>query len=125
MMERRFVMKGNFEILKLNNEPYDFLVIAISYENPLSFIEEIGKKLQVQKANLLFDLTLINGTNKNRYIKCEYDADTNQLSPCSIVECIDDDIKKVSQSYFSKNEEVVKKSVISNSLKYLLKSGMV
>lgn len=118
-------MKGNFEILKLNNEPYDFLIIATSYENPLSSIKEIGEEIQVQKANLLFDLTLINGTNKNRYIKCEYDADTNQLPKCSIVEGVDDDIKKVSQSYFSENEEVVKKSVISNSLKYLLKSGMV
>lgn len=125
MMERRFVMKGNFEILKLNNEPYDFLIIATSYENPLSSIKKIGEEIQVRKANLLFDLTLINGTNKNRYIACEYDADKNQLPPCSIVEGVDDDIKKVSQSYFSKNEEVVKKSVISNSLKYLLKSGMV
>lgn len=118
-------MKDNFEILKLNNEPYDFLVIATSYENPLSSIKEIGEKIQVQKANLLFDLTLINGVNKNRYIKCEYDADTDRLPACSIVESVDDDIKKVSQSYFTKNEEAVKKSVISNSLKYLLKSGMV
>lgn len=118
-------MKGNFEILKLNNEPYDFLIIATSYENPLSSIKEIGEEIQVRKANLLFDLTLINGTNKNRYIKCEYDADINQLPSCSIVEGVDDDIKKVSQSYFSKNEEVVEKSVISNSLKYLLKAGMV
>lgn len=125
MVERRFVMKSNFKILKLNNEPYDFLIIATSYENPLSSIKEIGEEIQVRKANLLFDLTLINGTNKNRYIKCEYDADTNDLPPCSIVEGIDDDIKKVSQSYFSQNEEVVRKSVIPNSLKYLLKVGMV
>ncbi len=118
-------MKDNFEILKLNNEPYDFLVIATSYENPLSFIREIGEEIQVEKANLLFDLTLINGISKNRYIKCEYDVNNNQLPLCSIVEDIDDGIRKVSQSYFSKNEEVVKKSVISNSLKYLLKSGMV
>lgn len=125
MVERRFVMKENFEILKLNNEPYDFLIIATSYENPLSSIKEIGEEIQVQKASLLFDLTLINGINKNRYIKCEYDADTNQLPLCSIVESVDDDIKKVSQSYFVKNEELLKKSVLSNSLKYLLKSGMV
>lgn len=118
-------MRGDFEILKLNNEPYDFLIIATSYENPLSVINEIGEEIQVRKANLLFDLTLVNGINKNRYIKCEYDADTNKLPSCSIVEGIDDDIKKISQSYFSKNEEVVKKSVLSNSLKYLLKSGMV
>ena len=58
-------MKDNFEIMKLNNEPYDFLIIATSYENPLSSIKEIGEEIQVQKANLLFDLTLINGTNKN------------------------------------------------------------
>ena len=118
-------MKGNFEILKLNNEPYDFLIIATSYENPLSSIKEIGEEIQVRKANLLFDLTLINGANKNRAIKCEYDADTNDLPPRSIVEGIDDDIKKVSQSYFSQNEEIVRKSVIPNSLKYLLKVGLV
>lgn len=118
-------MKDNFEIKKLNNEPYDFLIIATSYENPLNSIKEIGEEIQVQKANLLFDLTLINGTNKNRYIKCEYVADRNQLPSCSIVESVDDEIKKVSQSYFAENEEVVRKSVISNSLKFLLKSGMV
>lgn len=124
-MERRFIMKSNFEILKLNSGPYDFLIIATSYENPLSSIKEIGEEIQIQKANLLFDLTLINGISKNRYIKCEYDADKNQLPRCSIVEGVGDDIKKLSQSYFAENEEVVKKSVISNSLKFLLKSGMV
>lgn len=124
-MEGRFVMNNNFEILKLNNEPYDFLIIATSYENPLSSIKEIGEEIQLQKANLLFDLTLINGTSKNRYIKCEYDASINQMPACSIVDKINDNIKKISQSFFSNNEEVVKKSVISNSLKYLLKSGMV
>lgn len=118
-------MKNNFEILKLDNEPYDFLVIATSYENPLGFMDEIGEEIQVQKANLLFDLTLINGVNKNRYIQCEYEAERNQLQPCSIVESVDDTIKKVSQSYFAENEEVVRKSVISNALKYLLTSGMV
>ena len=56
-------MKSNFKILKLNNEPYDFLIIATSYENPLSSIKEIGEEIQVRKANLLFDLTLINVTD--------------------------------------------------------------
>jgi len=125
MMERRFVMKDNFEIVKLNNEPYDFLVIATSYENPLGSIKEIGEKIQVKKANLLFDLTLINGTNKNRYIKCEYEASSNQLPSCSIAKDINDTIKELSQGYFAENEEVVRKSVIPNSLKFLLKSGMV
>ncbi len=119
------VMNNVFEILKLDNKIYDFIIIATSYENPLNYIKEIGKEIQVQKANLLFDLTLINGINKNRYIKCAYDVDTNQLPLCSIVECVDDDIKKVIKSYFYKNEEVIKRSIISTPLKYLLISDMV
>lgn len=118
-------MKDNFEILKLDNEPYDFLIIATSYENPLNFIEEIGNKIQMKKAKLLFDLTLINGTNKNRYIKCEYEADLNTLPSCTIVENVGDSIKNASLSYYTQNEDVLRKSVIPNSLKFLLKSGMV
>ncbi len=118
-------MRNNFEILKLNNEPYDFLIIATSCENPLSSIKEIGEELQLHKANLLFDLTLINGVKKNRYIKCEYEANRNQLQSCSVVENVNEAIRKVSQNYFSKNEEIVGKSIIPDSLKYLLKSGMV
>lgn len=118
-------MKNNFEVLKLNNEPYDFLIIATSYENPLGSFEEIGNEIQVQKANLLFDLTLINGMSRNRYIQCKYEARKHQLQSCAIVECIDETIKKLSGQFFMENEDVVKKSVIPNSLKYLLKSGMV
>lgn len=118
-------MRNSFEILKLNNEPYDFLVIATSYENPLSSFKEIEDVIQVHRANLLFDLTLINGVNKNRYIKCEYEAGKNQLQSCVIVESIDDEIKKISYNYFMENEDVVSKSVIPNSLKYLLKEGMI
>ncbi len=118
-------MKNNFEIKKLDNEPYDFLVIATSYENPLDSMKEIGEEIQVSKAKLLFDLTLINGTDRNRYIKCEYEAKRVGLQVCSVVEAVDAAIKKISQRYFAENEELVSKSVLPNALKYLVKSGMV
>lgn len=114
-----------FQIFKLHDEPYDFLIIATSYENPLSSFNEIEELLNVEEARLLFDLTLINGMKKNRYIKCDYRAGTNAHMFCSIVDSIDDYIKNLSCNYFSKNEEVVQKSVIPNSLKFLLKSGMI
>lgn len=118
-------MKKNFQILRLNNEPYDFLIIATSCENPLSFFEEIGDEIQVQKANLLFDLTLINGVGRNRYIQCEYEAGKQQLQSCATVECIDEAIQKLSGQFFMENEDIVKKSVIPSALKYLLKVGMI
>ena len=87
-------MRNSFEILKLNNEPYDFLVIATSYENPLSSFKEIEDVIQVHRANLLFDLTLINGVNKNRYIKCEYEAGKNQLQSCVMLKALMMRLKK-------------------------------
>lgn len=116
---------NNFKILKLHHEPYDFLVIATSYENPLSSFEEIKKELNVGEAKLLFDLTLINGMKKNRYIECHYKADNDSPLLCSLVDNTDDYIKSLSYDYFLQNEDVLQNSVIPNSLKFLLKSGMV
>jgi len=118
-------MECNFEIFKLDNEIYDFLIIATSYKNPLSSFNEIEEKIQVKKACLIFDLTLINGVKKNRYIKCEYEANKNKLPTCSIVENIETSIKEISYKYFKKNEHIIQESVIPDALKYLLKSGMI
>ena len=80
-----------FQVLKLHDEPYDFLVIATSYENPLSLFDDSEKQLGVDDAKILFDLTLINGVKKNRYVKCHYKAGMNShLSSCSIVDNIND-----------------------------------
>lgn len=115
---------NKFQILKLHDEPYDFLIIATSYENPLSSFDEIEKELNVEKARLLFDLTLINGMKKNRYIKCHYQSGNDLHLSCSLVDSVDDRIRSLSSNYFLQNEDVVQRSVIPNSLKYLLKSGI-
>lgn len=115
---------NKFQILKLHDEPYDFLIIATSYENPLSSFDEIEKELNVEKARLLFDLTLINGMKKNRYIKCHYQSGSDLHLSCSLVDSVDDHIRSLSSNYFLQNEDAVQRSVIPNSLKYLLKSGI-
>ncbi len=114
-----------YEILKLNNEPFDFLVIATSYENPLSHLEDITKVINVEHARILFDLTLINGMKRNRYIACDFRFGESYLQSCSLINEIDDGIKSISHNYFMENEEIIQKSIIPNSLKFLLKSGMV
>lgn len=116
---------GKYEVLKLSNEPFDFLVIATSFENPLSHFEDISKELMVDKAKILFDLTLINGVKKNRYIACDFRLGESNLQSCSLINEIDEYIKSISNTFFMQNEEVVQKSIIPNSLKFLLKSGMI
>lgn len=116
---------NKFQILKLHNEPYDFLIIATSYENPLSSFKEIEEEISVKRAKLLFDLTLINGTKKNRYITCDYEEGKSSLLSCSLVESINDYIKSQSEKYFTQHKDVVQNSVLPNSLKFLIKSGRV
>lgn len=114
-----------YEILKLNNESFDFLIIPTSCENPLSHFEEISKQLKVEQAKILFDLTLINGTSKNRYIYCDFCSGKSYFQSCHLVNEVNDYIKSIVKNYYMQNEEVVQNSVIPNSLKFLLKSGMI
>ncbi len=115
----------NYQIFKLNNEPFDFLVIATSCRNPLSYIEEIVEEVKIDQAKILFDLTLINGTKSNRYVLCDFCKGKNYLQYCSLVKEITDGIKSVSHNYFLQNNYIVENSVIPKSLKFLLKTGMI
>lgn len=114
-----------YKIVELNNEPFDFLIIATSCYNPLSYIEDIIKEVNIQHFKILFDLTLINGTKSNRYISCNYNQGESHLHACSIVKSIDDQIKKLSHDFFIENIDIVQNSAVSNSFKFLLQSGMV
>ena len=109
-----------YKIIQLNNEPFDFLIIANSFENPLSYMEDIIKRIRVDYAKILFDLTLINGTSKNRYILCDYSRTRSYLRSCKIVDSIDISISEITSNYFRENPSIVYNSPISNALKFLL-----
>lgn len=91
---------GAYQILKLNKEPFDFLVIATSPENPLSNIEEISREIKVEQARILFDLTLINSTKSNRYVSCDFRLGKSCLQSYSSVKEINEYIKDISHNYF-------------------------
>lgn len=112
-----------YHIIKLYKEKYDFLIIATSYHNPLGYIEEISEKIKVNQARILFDLSLINGLNTNRYILCNFYKGKNYLQSCEIVKTISTTIKKISHSFFLNNEEIVQNSVIPKAAKFLIKKG--
>ena len=114
-----------FKIIKLHDEPYDFLVIATTFENPLSLISEIEKAIMVKSARILFDLTLINGLKSNRYIECNYLSGSTITTSCNLVHNVSNSIREISRRFFVKNERIVKKSVIPNALKFLVRSDMV
>lgn len=118
-------MSKQFEIIQLDNEPYDFLIIAASSISPLNCLDDIIVELDKKTVNVLFDLTLINGTNSNRYITGKCVEGSFIYSSFNIVNSLDDNIKNICKSFFIENNEIVQRSVISKQLKFLLKEGMV
>jgi hypothetical protein len=115
----------NHKIMKLNNGPFDFLIIATSCENPLSHFNEIRRFISIEYGRILFDLTLNNGMKSNRYVACDYHCGDTYLKSCYVVNDVNDQIKTITKNYFMENLDIIQNSVIPNSLKFLLKSGMI
>jgi hypothetical protein len=109
-----------FQTVKLNNEPYDFLIIAASYENPLDLDDEVDQAIKVEKAKLLFDLTLLNGFHDNRYIACDYERGNFASTSYTITFDVSERIKTISNNFFKQHVDVVQDSVIPDALKFLL-----
>ena len=59
---------ASYEIIKLKNQKYDFLVIATDASGPFEHLEEIECAIGIDSV-VLFDLSLTHGVNSNRYIQ--------------------------------------------------------
>ena len=101
----------NFEVSRLENSSYDYLVIATTYISPISTLDEVQKAFKNISGKILFNLTLINGLNSNRYISAIIEKD------------VDNPVIHDSISFFSKHAEIVENGTISKALKNLLISG--
>lgn len=119
-------MNELFEIIKLKDNYYDYLVIATGYENPIDYMEEILNIIDKKEVKILFDYTLINGTHENRYIEYDSSKDESHFKCFRIIKDLNEDVKEVSKKFFMNNEELVNKNVlIPRALKFLLIKGMV
>lgn len=118
-------MEKNYELIKLNNEPYDFLVIATSSNSPLGYLDVIASEFTSENVKVLFDLTLINGNNSNRYLEGLYVKNSFVMNSFSKINDVDSKIKEISYDFFERNEEIVRSSVIPNTLKFLLLEKMI
>lgn len=93
-------MRENYKLIKLNNEPYSFLVVATSSISPLSCLDDIIADINCAQANVLFDLTLINGINSNRYLQGLYSCGSFKLDDFTVVKDINTNIKTISCQFF-------------------------
>jgi len=113
----------NFEIIKLKNSEYDYLVIATTYVSPISTLDDVQGEFKHFTGKLIFDLTLINGTNSNRYISAVIEDGGVNRKSFVVVKEVDADVQHSSMDFFTKHTEVIKNGTIPEALKVLLAEG--
>ena len=121
-------MKGgsmkNFELIKLNNSKYDYLVIATTYISPVSTLTDVQNELTDKAGKIIFDLTLINGTSSNRYISASFENGLVNRRSFDVVKAIEPNVEHISLDFFVHHADLVENGTIPNALKSLLVAGV-
>ena len=110
----------NFEINKLNNSLYDYLVIATTHISPISTLDDVQSFFKGISGKIVFDLTLINGTNSNRYISAIIENGIINRRSFKKLSSVDTAIQSDSKYFFMNHTDVVENSTIPRALKSLL-----
>lgn len=113
----------NFEIIKLNDSEYDYMVIATTCISPISTLTDIQNVLANKSGRIIFDLTLINGTNSNRYISALFENGVFDRRSFNVVKVIAPNLEYISLEFFIRHVELVENGTIPNALKSLLGAG--
>lgn len=113
----------NFSIEKINRDDYGYLIIATSYDSPISDLGSVEKEIKGYTGKIIFDLTLINGTNSNRYLEAEVIKGKINRKSFKTTKSLVEQMNEVSKNFFLNNVDVLEKATITNALKFLLKTG--
>lgn len=114
----------NFELIKLNNSEYDYLVIATTYISPIATLNDVQNELTDKSGKIVFDLTLINGTNSNRYISATFENGIVNRRSFDVVKVIEPNVENISLNFFVHHSDIVENGTIPNALKSLLVAGV-
>ena len=114
----------NFEVIKLNDSEYDYMVMATTCISPISTLTDIQNELEDKSGKLIFDLTLINGTSSNRYISASFENGIFDRRSFETVKVIKTSIEHISLDFFVHHVDLVENGTIPNALKSLLVAGV-
>ena len=116
---------NNYAVIKTDKAIYCCVVIATSYISPMSTLEDLQAEIKTMTGNVLFDMTLINGTSSNRYISAKLVRGIFDKRSFKIVSNITDNILDITRNYYISHPNVVEAGVIPSSLKFILKNGQL
>lgn len=112
-------MKG-YSIFELKDSEYNFLIIANTHENPVNALLCEEKIAFIENGDIIFDLALINGLKKNRFVKVTVQSHKMLPNTIEVVTEVCPKAKEISKNYFNKNADIVRQSILPKATKYFL-----
>lgn len=106
-------------VIKLDDQTeFNYLVISLTYESILSFIDELLKEIDGD-SNILFDTLLTNAEKTNRYVKVSVINGKIDRTKFKNVDSslISQNIVNLSCKYFFSNKSVLNNGVLTTSQK--------
>ena len=103
----------DFRIFKLNE--YERYVLLVSNEDIYFLYDKLKKELNNQK--IIIDLFYRNGFSFNRFIEIDFNKPQNQKSRIINPRFVSESIKNNTKEYFKNNENLLRKSSLSNGIK--------
>ena len=101
----------------------EYSILEYSLGSPISTLDDVQSDIGNITGDVLFDLTLINGTNSNRYIQGKIERGIFQRKSFKTVRLIDPEAKSITVDFFRRNASVVDKGTITPALKHYLVYG--
>lgn len=109
-----------YSVLKIESTSNYFLVIANTYENPINNFLCDRYVPFIENGDVIFDLTIINGINFNRFIQATVENHQLQEQNIKVISEVPQDILEISKKYFETHKELVQRSTLPSATKYLL-----
>jgi len=117
---------SNYSLYQLNNDQYDYLLLCLTYESILNYLNQLenDQLIQNHSGKLLIDQLLVTGNGKNRFIACEFKNGEIILSTAINV-TPENKYKNLSIRLLQQNYGLLKYSILSDNQRELILAGQV
>lgn len=105
-----------YQLEKSSIKDFDFIIHAISYENPLEHVHEISQDIAKhtgEPCEILFDLLLSNGYEFNRFVSCHFDGKRIDEKSLTIRSITDSKTLESIDSWYSDKPDYLANSVLN------------
>lgn len=115
---------SNYLLYQLNNDQYDYLLLCLTYESILNYLDQLENDQLIQNSSgkLLIDQLLVTGNGKNRFIACDFKHGEIILSTAINV-TPENKYKDLTIKLLQQNYELLKYSILSTHQRELILEG--